>query len=406
MFNTIDEVYTYIFQKKSKNKSFEKLNLCINYLDCKPKFPLILITGTNGKGSTALFIKEILKEIIHVGLFTSPYVIQYNERIMINDRQISNSEIMYYMNTYILKLEEYLKTLNYTLSFFEITFLISLLYYKDRNIDLGIFECGIGGLNDTCNVLEPTLSIITNIGLDHQNVLGNTKEEIALNKLGIARKNKTLLTSEKDIYPFLKDYCSKNSINILNVNDNLSNIHYENNHVVFNYKNHLYKTSLNGLFQAKNASLAIETVNILYPNIDNILVEYGIKSMKNPARLEILSTKPLIILDGAHNISAINEVLEDVKLISNNKKINILFVPLKDKNYNDMIKVLDNISSKYYFYQFDDDRNLKIEELEKLTKKDFEIIKDINDIKINDECLLVIGSLHFASFYRKNFKKC
>ena len=189
MFNTISETLDYLYNQRNNHKDLERIKRCIKKLNIDLNYKKIIISGTNGKGSTALFIKNILKNSSKVGLFTSPFVIRFNERIMINDRQISDAEIIHYAN----KLEElsnwYKNEYNEIIPFFELVLLMALLYFDDRQINIAIFECGIGGLNDSCNAIDSDLSIITSIGLDHTDMLGNTLEEILKNKLGITRPN-------------------------------------------------------------------------------------------------------------------------------------------------------------------------------------------------------------------------
>ena len=129
MFNTINDALNYLYSKRNKYKDNNRIKRCISKLNININYKIILITGTNGKGSTALFIKNILKNTMHVGIFTSPFVTRFNERIMINDRQISDAEIMHYLNILEDLSNWYLKEYNDIIPFFELTLLMSLLYY-------------------------------------------------------------------------------------------------------------------------------------------------------------------------------------------------------------------------------------------------------------------------------------
>ena len=144
MFNTISDALNYLFVQENKNKNLNNLKEFIINKDLYPKFKTIIITGTNGKGSVLHYLRNILKNIMHVGIFQSPHIYQYNERIMINDRMISNAEIMYYAEIAKEYSEEYNNIYHSNLSFFELTFIISLMYFKDREIDFAIYEVGIG----------------------------------------------------------------------------------------------------------------------------------------------------------------------------------------------------------------------------------------------------------------------
>ena len=408
MFNTINEALDYLYSKRNKNKDLNRIKRCINKLNLNPNYKIILITGTNGKGSTANFIKNILKNTMHVGCFTSPFVIRFNERIMINDRQISDAEIMYYLNKLKEFNEWYSNEYKEEIPFFELTLLMALMFYKDREIDLGIFECGIGGLNDSCNALEPDLSIITSIGYDHLDMLGNNLSDILKNKLGIVRKNKPLIyfnnnESLNDIY---NEYINKYNLKAINVYNDVKDIN-EDNGLSFKYKNTSYEINMHGIFQAYNASIAIEAVNTLFNSYPSIFIEEGLKNTIMPGRLEIVSNNPITIIDGAHNIDAIKETVKYVQSIKNNKKLITIFYCLNNKSYKDMINELDKITDLYLFYDFEDERKSNIDLFISSTNKEYKKISSIdlvNDYIDSNSIILYTGSLHFASFI-KNYKK-
>lgn len=408
MINSIDEALNYLYSKRNNNKDLSRIKKCIKELNININYKIILITGTNGKGSTALFLKNILKNIYHVGCFTSPFVLMFNERIMINDRMISNSEIMHYTSILEGLNKWYLNNYNEEIPFFELTLLMTLLYYQDREIDLGIFECGIGGLNDSCNALEPDLSIITSIGYDHMDKLGNTLEEILLNKLGITRNNKPLIYSmepNSKLDQIIIDYSNKNNIILNNIYQNVKSIN-DDYIQKFEYKNNTYETLMHGKYQPYNAGVAIEAINILYNGFPQIFIEEGIKTTILPGRLEYLSNNPTVILDGAHNIDAIKMTVDYINKIKKNRRIITLFNCLSNKSYKDMINELDNITDLYLFIDFDDERKTNIDLFVSSTNKKYEILDNIESIKnyINeDNILLITGSLHFAS-YIKNLK--
>ena len=409
MFNTINEALDYLYSKRNNNKDLSRIKRCINKLDLNPNYKIILITGTNGKGSTATYLKNILKNTLHVGCFTSPFVIRFNERIMINDRQISDAEIMYYMNELEKINEWYLTEYKEEIPFFELTLLMALMYYKDRNIDLGIFECGIGGLNDACNALNPEISIITSIGYDHMDKLGNTLEDILKNKLGIVRDNKTLIYYNNDpkLDLIYNEYISKYNLNAINVNNLVNNIK-DNNYLEFDYKNNHYKLSMNGYFQAYNAAIAIEAVNRLFNNYPNIFIEEGLINTKLPGRLEIINDNPKIIIDGAHNDNAIKMLTDYISYNKGNKKLITVFNCLSNKNYKSMLESLDNITDLYLFLDFEDERKTDISLFTNVIKKDYKILNELEEIKEyydSNSIVLFTGSLHFVSYIKNNINK-
>ena len=414
MFNTIDEVYNYLYnQKKSApRENLDRISRCAKLLNINTPYKKIHVAGTNGKGSTCQYIKNMLAlKNLHVGMFVSPFVISFNERIQINDRYISDSEIMHYMNILYDFNKKYELEYNDHLPFFELTLLMALMWFSDRNIDIAIIECGLGGLLDSTNFLDYDLALITNIGFDHMQQLGNTLESIANHKLGIAKPNMTCITTvDNSLRSYFTDYAKKNNVNMIFV-DGISNIKVLDK-TYFEYKNNKYASNLLGEYQAYNASLAIDAVKYFDNDYPNTLIEYALENIKWPGRMEVLNEKPLILLDGAHNIHAINAITNTIINLKGNKKIKTIFSALQDKEYPKMIKKLEEITDFFYFTKIVDLRQIEDIHFEEYTKREYVINNDfkncldlaINDLK-NDEILLITGSLHFISQVREYYYK-
>ena len=411
MFNTIDEVYSYLYTQKklSKRENLDRIKYCKEKLGININYKIIHVAGTNGKGSTATMIKSLLMlKGIHVGLFCSPFVISFNERIQINDRYISNAEIMHYMNILYEFNENYKKEKNDVIPFFELTLLMALMYFDDRNIDFAVIECGLGGLLDSTNFLDTDLAVITNVGFDHMAQLGDSLESIANHKLGIIKNNMTCVTAvDESLMPQFMSYAKDKNANIINICKDVKNISMDN-YTNFDYKNKKYKTNLLGEYQAYNASLAIEAAKYFYNDLPDELIDYALSNIFWPGRLEVISNNPKIIIDGAHNIHAINAL---VNTISKNigKKVIVVFCALVDKDYKSMIERLDDIALKYYFTNINDARQSNIEEFKKLTNVESIVINDyksaIDKAKEENETVLITGSLHFISEVRQYLKK-
>lgn len=412
MFNTINEVYDYLYnqRKTTKRENLDRIKNCVKLLNIKMPYKVIHVAGTNGKGSTCQYIKQMLSlKGLHVGMFVSPFVISFNERIEINDRYISNSEIMHYMNILYEFNENYKIKYNDTIPFFELTLLMALMYFSDRNIDIAIIECGLGGLLDATNFINSDLAIITNIGYDHMAQLGNTLEEIAHHKLGIAKDNMNLITAvDSNLHDYFNNYAAIHNVKIKYINkDDIKDIKVLDK-TYFNYNNHQYKSNLLGEYQAYNAALAIEAVKYFDPKYPETLIEYALENVSWPGRMEILQNEPLILLDGAHNIHAINAITNTLSKYKENKKIKVLFSALQDKAYPEMIKRLEDITDYFYFTKINDIRQTEDIHFENYTKLKFETFNDFkmaldiatNGLK-NDEILLITGSLHFISQVRE-----
>lgn len=412
MFNTIDEALDWLYNQKklSKRENLDRIKTCAAELSINPAYKIIHIAGTNGKGSTASYIKNILKNTgKHIGFFVSPFVVCFNERIQINDRYISNAEIMHYTNLLYEYSKNYYDKYNDVIPFFELTLLMALLYFKDRNIDIAVIECGVGGLLDATNFLKTDLAIITNIGYDHMNTLGNTLDEIANHKLGILKDNMTLLTTvDESLKSKFKEYAKNKNSKVIFTDEYVSNINLKDK-TYFKYKGAEFSSSLIAKYQAYNASLAIEAAKIIEPTIPDDLINYGLNTVKWPGRMEILSKEPRIILDGAHNIhgiSALVDTLKDYKY----SKIKIVFSALNDKAFDKMLNSLDEVASEYYFTSMIDLRATDPIEFTKYTIKPFKLINDYKNAidtaiaeLLDDEVLLITGSLHFISMVREYY---
>lgn len=411
MFNDINEALNWLFSQKKlqKREDLKRITLCASLLKLEYNYKIIHITGTNGKGATATIIKDILKTKYKVGLFISPFIIKFNERIEINDTYISDDEILLYLN-YLYKFSnDYYNKYNDKIPFFELTLLMALMYFSKEKIDYAIIECGLGGLLDSTNFLKTDLSIITNVGYDHMAQLGNTLDSIANHKLGIVKENSHLITSvDNSLKDKFNNYIKQKNGSIVNVNDYLDDIKITLDNTTFNYKNNSYTTNLLGAFEAKNASIAIEAVNYLDSSISINTIKKALVNVFHPGRCEKLQNDPIFIIDGAHNESAMINLCSFLNNFKD-KKIHVLFTALVDKDYKKMISILDNVAYDYIFTTTNDSRKLDLNNFINITNKPYKIINDykkaIDDLLNNkDGLLLVTGSLHFISLVRDYYK--
>lgn len=415
MFNTIDEALNWLYTQKKLNKreNLWRIEKCAMDLDCIPSYKVIHIAGTNGKGSTATFLKNILKNTgKHVGFFVSPFVICFNERIQINDRYISNAEIMHYLNILYDYSNKYFNEFNDVIPFFELTLLMALLYFKDRNVDMAIIECGVGGLLDATNFIKTDLAIITNVGYDHMNTLGDTLIDIANHKLGIIKNGIDAISNPSDeLEQYFITYAIQHDSNMTIPKHEVSDIKVSNK-TEFKYKGIPFSCALLGNYQAYNASLAIEAARRIDNTIPDDLINAGLMDAVWPGRMEIISNNPLVIIDGAHNIHGIEALVSSIKEITRDKKIKVIFSALADKAFDKMLNKLDTISDSYYFTAINDLRATDPNVFKEYTKKEYTIINNLEEC-INtairqlkdDEALLITGSLHFISMVREIIKK-
>ena len=274
--------------KVGLDHTIQLLNRCGNPHN---KLKTIHIAGTNGKGSTAAILQSILRTAgLKVGLYTSPHLVSFNERIRVNGSPISNDFIIDFMKKFNDDINEIEST------FFETTTVLSLCYFYFKKVDVAIIETGLGGRLDSTNVLNPNLSIITSIDIDHQNILGNTIEEIANEKAGIIKKNTPLITFKqpKKILDILRNRAKTLNAKIEIVVDP-QKIVVDNFSTKFVINNKTFSIPLIGEHQAYNAALAIRSSNIFMGPLSYQMIKDGVKNTVWPGRFQLLNNKLSLI---------------------------------------------------------------------------------------------------------------
>jgi dihydrofolate synthase/folylpolyglutamate synthase len=399
-FANYDEVHSFIASLKQRVYALDHFKNFMN-LFCNPQNQLktIHIGGTNGKGSTVNYIKEVLMMSGYkVATFTSPALVSRLDVMKINDISIKDEEIIQYANQYMDI------ALNYDLSMFELEVFIAVMYFNDQNVDFAIFEVGLGGELDATNIITPMVCVNTNIGLDHVDYLGHSYQEIATTKAGIVKENIDYIVGEKkqvclDIFQRI---CNEHHSSLLKVDETHlieSNL-YE---TIFQYKDKKYTLSTPASYQVSNAALAIEVLLYLRDkkkvSFSDEILEKGIYKAKWDGRFEILRKDHCIIIDGAHNKEGMHEFC---KSASKYPRIKIIFSALRDKDTHHMIESLLKVSRDLTICEFDFYRAQKAE----LLAEDFDvkICKDwkkaIDDAFDWDGTLFITGSLYFISQVR------
>tara|TARA_B100001540_G_scaffold309950_1_gene326975 strand:+ start:3017 stop:4219 length:1203 start_codon:yes stop_codon:yes gene_type:complete len=315
------------------------------------KFKSIHIAGTNGKGSTAHIISSILEESgMKTGLYTSPHLKDFRERIRINGEMIKKDEVV----QFVCNNKNEFQKIN--MSFFEYTVAMAFHQFAKHKVEIAVIETGLGGRLDSTNIIEPEISIITNIGFDHMNLLGNSLKEIAYEKAGII-KNKTPIIIGK------KQKEIKNIIENIACNKDAP-IYYAQNHQYY-LQNDLPN------YQKENINTSITAIKKLNYNITAAHIKNGLKNItKNgqiKGRWQRISEKPIIICDTAHNEEGILNVIEEIKKISF-RKLHFVFGTVNDKNINKILCLLPN-DALYYFCHANINRALDSEKLKEEANK-------------------------------------
>jgi len=305
-------------------------------------FQVITVAGTNGKGSTIAFIDSIYQQSdFKVGAFTSPHLIKYNERFSVNGEMASDESICQAFDTIEALRGET------SLTYFEFSTLAALVIFAHEKVDVVVLEVGLGGRLDSVNIVDPNVSIITNIAIDHTDYLGDTREAIGFEKAGIMRSDTPCICGDQNPPTSLQN-------------------HADNIGALLTFANHPYlgKISLQGEHQQHNAALAIEAVNQLQPMlpIDKNQLSIGLEKANILARFQVKTVNnKTIVLDVAHNEAAIKSLAETLK----SKKVPTLaiFSALKDKNIKLMINAIESCIDEWLIVPLSVNRAIKIQDL-------------------------------------------
>jgi dihydrofolate synthase/folylpolyglutamate synthase len=330
-------------------------------------FKSLHIAGTNGKGSTSMMIGAILTQAGYkTGLYTSPHLEKLNERISINRRLITTKRLSYYLKRV---LDEALDT-GLSPTYFDALTATAFNYFSDEHVDFAVIETGLGGRLDSTNVLRPVVSVITDISLDHTGLLGNTVSAIAMEKAGIIKYRVPVITSNnnRNALKAIECACQINK-SVLYVNGREYRTRSTNTSAgggtVFSYssgKRYIDAITLAqpGSFQTVNAGLAV-TASLLLErrgfDIGDDAIKKALAHLVIPGRLEILSEKPLVLYDAAHNPRAMKSLKECLSVIYPDRKLVFILTFMKDKDVNSMLDLLGSTHpAKIIYYQLDDDR--------------------------------------------------
>ena len=343
--NTLENLFN--LQRRGIKLGLEHtVNLLNEINNPQNNFKCIHIAGTNGKGTTCAVLQNILYlSGKKVGLYTSPHLVRFNERIRVNGRPISDYDVTRFFKNIYNKAEKIKST------FFEVTTAMAFDYFNKQKVDIAVIETGLGGRLDSTNVISPELSVITPISYDHQNILGRKLETIAYEKAGIIKKNVPVIIGKQDklvenvIIKKAKELNSKLYKIDLTL---LTKINKDINGTEFHYKGEKYFVPLLGKHQVENSILAIESASIFDQSIKLVNFSKGVRTVKWPGRMEILDKS--IYFDVSHNEKGIEVTIDTLKRIHPNKKLAGIMCLKKGKSKEKVIKLVTKNFKKIYIF--------------------------------------------------------
>ncbi|WP_457624215.1 bifunctional folylpolyglutamate synthase/dihydrofolate synthase [Persephonella sp.] len=373
-------------------------------------FDSIIVSGTNGKGSTAHYLESLLREHgFKTGLFTSPHLVDENERWQVNGCNISDERLEYYIQAVKPLIEKY------NLTYFEACTVLGFLFFRGENVDVAVLEVGLGGRLDATNVVYPEVSVITNVGLDHTHLLGNSLTGIAREKLGIARKDRPLVVGSnqmeiisqaimmgiKEIYHYPVSFTAYQTE---------TGVEYKFGDITIDR----LKIPVPGKRQIINGATAI-TAFIKYmdrkgKNFVPEKIRKGLESTKIPARMELVQKNPSVIVDGAHNEEAVIQTVKELKKLYPEKDIITVYSGMKDKNWKKIADILKHVSKKLIITTIPVNRSIGKEQArqikgEMFVEKPEEALRKAIELTDENSLVLVTGSLYLAGEILKSYRK-
>ena len=379
----------------------------------------IHVAGTNGKGSVCAIISSVLKNAGYkTGLFISPFITDFCERIQINSTPIPHDKLSE-LTEYVFSFVDKLNKEDIIITEFEFVTAVCFEYFKREKVDLAVLETGLGGLLDCTNVIKKNLcSVITSISLDHADILGETLEEIALQKCGIIKPECAVISCEQaeSVARVIKNSAIRQNCPLLFSTDvKVKAVNESIDGTTLDFNGTTLKLSLVGTHQVQNARTALATLAVLRKNsgikITDEALKAGFESAVNPARFEVLSKEPLIILDGAHNADGMQAFAKAVKKFTPNRNRVLLMGMLSDKDSLSSAQYIEGLFASAFTTPVSNPRTRTAEDMAEILRKHIEEVevcqtpfegfdKAFEKAKSENAALFICGSLYLAGELR------
>lgn len=429
MITTKAEEKIHEFERFGNVLGLERMNKILELLgNPHEDLKIIHVAGTNGKGSTCRYMYSVLQEAGYkTGLYTSPFLEKFNERIEFNGQCISDEDLSCYTDRVLAQVKRMTEICNQKPTEFEVITAIALLYFKEKNCDYVILEVGLGGIGDSTNVCQkPLASVITSVSMDHMDRLGNTIEDIAREKAGIIKEACPVITSVRNekALEIIRETAKKKNCPYMETAKVEVNIHKEAlDGMCFDALNlSNLEISMTGRHQAENATLAVATLLYLDQegkiDVSRDVLYKGLKKAKQHGRFEVLSdmgNRPVIIIDGAHNIDGAEALKNAVNSLCPDGRILLVTGMLKDKDYEGIIGRFLEITGDFIVTEPQNPRKLLAEELSEVLiasgarsavprPKPEDAVNYVNQIKSDYDAVIFAGSLYLIGEIRSMLK--
>ena len=381
-------------------------------------YKTITIAGTNGKGSTAAMTASILRSAgFKVGLYTSPHLVDVRERIVLNGKKIPLKEF----NRTIAYVKNKIKQ---PVTYFEFLTAVAFEYFKNQKVDIAVLEVGLGGRLDATNVCKPIIAVITNIDFDHTNYLGDTLESITYEKAGIIKQKSVCVTAAKQkvVLDLLENICLSRRTKLYRLNRDITIKKQKDG--LLNYRG-LYRYIKNltiplmGEHQLSNAAVALATIELCENKgfcVDDAAIFTGLKSTRWEARLEILQSHPLFILDGAHNPAGIEALCRALKKDFSYRRLILVFGALADKDYRQMLQKIIPLAKTIILTKLNTERTASLNEISEtvrsagripiVTENVRQAIERALALAGKQDLICATGSFYLAGEIKQTFRDC
>jgi len=378
--------WLYSFQKFGIKLGLERISFISKQLGCPHKdYRVIHVGGTNGKGSVCMFLESILTSAGYkVGVYTSPHLQHISERLAIGKNRISEDELVSIVNKIKPIISMMIKN-NNSPTFFEIITAIAFYYFSCKKVDFAIIEVGLGGRYDATNIVDSTVLIITNVSLEHQNILGKNIKDIALEKAGLIKKNIPLVTAAKgESLKIIEMVANKSDIPIYKI-DNKKWKRIKHNQISQDFvingilKDYSVRTQMLGEYQGENIALTISAIENLQMKgiyITDADILDGFEKAFNPGRMEFVGYEPTILLDGAHNKAGMESLANSIRNDFRYNKLIVILGILADKDIPQMLSIIVPIASIVITTKSNISRDCEPSDLKKMIAK-FNIKREV-----------------------------